>query len=172
MAQSDSSLSTACKAFEQDLVLFYYGELSGTERSKVETHVQGCQSCALFIKELELLLPLTAEADVPLPGFWENYSREMRRKLDEIGERKSWWQALSALFQSWSLPAMATAAVVVLALTLTFGRAVWQKAEEPVDEQGFIEVLPMAENLEFFRTMEVLDALDFLEYLGNQSGAA
>jgi predicted anti-sigma-YlaC factor YlaD len=175
MARTDRSLSTTCKAFEEDLVLFYYGELTGTDRNKIDTHVHDCQSCALYIKELATLLPMTAEADEPLPVFWDNYSREMRHKLDEISERKWWWQTLPTLFQSWTLPAFATAAVVVLALSLTFGTAVWRDNEVPGDEEGFMEVLPMAdaENLEFFRTMEVLDALDLLEYLGNNpSGAA
>jgi hypothetical protein len=173
MARRNSALSKACKALEQDLVLLYYGELSGAEQSKVESHIQSCQPCALYLKELGSLLPLTAEAEAPVADFWADYSREMRRKLDQLDERKSWWRALLDTFQSWTLPALATTAVIALALTLTFGRAVWQGREEPVDQQGFVEVLPIAENLEFFRTMDVLDALDFLEYLGNNtSGAA
>jgi hypothetical protein len=172
MVRQDSALSTPCKALEQDLVLFYYGELSGAERSNIETHIQSCRPCALYVRELSSLLPLTVESEAPLPDFWDSYRREMRRKLDELDERKRWWQSLPELFQSWTLPALATTAVIALALTLTFGRAIWQGREEAVDET-FIEVLPMAENLEFFSTMEVLDALDFLEYLSNNpSGAA
>jgi hypothetical protein len=173
MAQRKTALSTACKAFEQDLVLFYYGELSGVERSKVENHIHRCQTCPLYLKELGSLLPLTVEAEAPVADFWADYSLEMRRKLDQLDEKKSWWRALPEMFQSWTLPALATTTVIILALTLTFGKAVWQGREEPVDEQGIVEVLPIAENLEFFGTMEVLDALDFLEYLGNNpSGAA
>jgi hypothetical protein len=33
-------------------------------------------------------------------------------------------------------------------------------------------VLPVAENLEFFRTMDVLDDLDLLESMGNQNSNA
>ena len=32
-----------------------------------------------------------------------------------------------------------------------------------------MEVLPVAENLDFFKSMDVLDDLDLLEFLGNQS---
>jgi hypothetical protein len=32
-----------------------------------------------------------------------------------------------------------------------------------------MEVLPVAENLEFFKAMDVLDDLDLLEFLGNQN---
>jgi hypothetical protein len=35
-----------------------------------------------------------------------------------------------------------------------------------------MEALPVAENLEFFRSMDVLDDLDLLEFIGNQGGAA
>jgi anti-sigma factor RsiW len=173
MAQSGNTLAIACKELDQDLVLFYYGDLSGTDRSKIETHLTACPSCALYLKELGAILPITVQADEPQPAFWDNYSREMRRKLEEIDERKSWWQAVKTWFQPWTLPALATTAVVALALTLTFGKTVWRDREAPLDEEAFMEVLPMAENLEFFSTMEVLDAMDLLEYLGNNaSGSA
>jgi putative zinc finger protein len=156
-----------CQDFEQDLVLFYYGELSEPERSKVDTHVQDCQSCALYLKELGALLPTTVKADEPLPVFWDNYSREMRGKLDEISRVKTWWKRLAAWFQPWPVPAFAMTVVLVLALSLTFGKTLWRDKEEPTDEEVLVEMLPMAENLEFFTTMEVLDAMDFLESLGN-----
>ena len=35
-----------------------------------------------------------------------------------------------------------------------------------------IEALPVAENLEFFKTMDVLDDLDFLESMGSNQGDA
>lgn len=35
-----------------------------------------------------------------------------------------------------------------------------------------MEALPVAENLEFFKAMDVLDDLDLLESMGSQSGAA
>jgi anti-sigma factor RsiW len=173
MAQSGKPLAAACKDREQDLVLLYYGDLTGTDRSKVEAHLKTCPSCALYMKELGAILPITVEADEPAPAFWDNYSREMRRKLDGIDERKSWWQGLGTWFQPWSLSALAATAVVVLALTLTLGKGVWRDSEAPTGEEALMEVLPMAENLEFFSTMEVLDALDLLEYLGNGgSGSA
>ncbi|MGH7825484.1 MAG: anti-sigma factor family protein [Candidatus Binatia bacterium] len=161
-------MAPACKRFEEDLVLFYYGDLTGNDRVQVETHVRDCQSCALYLKELDTILPMTAQPDEPQPAFWHEYSREVRRKLDAIDERKSWWRKLAAFFQPWTVPALATSAVVALALTLTFGKAIWRDDEAPRDEV-MMEVLPMAENLEFFRTMDVLDAMDFLEYLGGDA---
>jgi hypothetical protein len=67
---------------------------------------------------------------------------------------------------------LAASAVVLLALTLTFGKGLWRSNELPQDEASFMEVLPMTENLEFFTNMEVLDAMDMLEYMGGQSNSA
>lgn len=68
--------------------------------------------------------------------------------------------------QPWLIPVSATAAVALLALALTFGKGFWSAKESPQDDEAFLEILPVAENLEFFKTMEVLDAIDFLEYMG------
>jgi len=35
-----------------------------------------------------------------------------------------------------------------------------------------MEVLPMAEDLDFFKTMDVLDNLDVLEFMASPEGAA
>jgi hypothetical protein len=172
MPRHHGTMATACTEFEQDLVLFYYRDLTASDRVQVENHLRDCQRCALYVRELGTILPMTAQPDEPEPSFWENYSREMRRKLEEVDERKSWWQTVAAVFQPWTLPALGTIAMVVLALTLTFGKAVWRDDEPPADEQALVEVLPMAESLEFFRAMEVLDAMDLLEYLGNSTAGS
>jgi len=40
------------------------------------------------------------------------------------------------------------------------------------EDAAMLEILPVAENLEFFNAMDVLDDLDLLESMGNQSNAA
>jgi hypothetical protein len=166
MAQHNKATTRACKPFEEDLVLYYYGELGGGERAAVEAHLPGCQSCQLYLKELESILPLTVKPDEPPQAFWDDYSREMRRKLAEASERQSWWQSLAVFLRPWAIPASATAFVALLALTLTFGKRFWSSKEIPQDDVAVVEILPMAENLEFFQTMEVLDAMDLLENIG------
>lgn len=161
MAQPNKT--TACKPFEEDLVLYYYGELGGNERTAVEDHLAACQPCRLYLKELETILPLAVEPDAPPQSFWDDYSREMRRKLAEASERRSWWRRVTLFSGPWAIPASATALVALLALTLTFGKGFWTSKEVPRDDEAFMEILPMAENLEFFETMEVLDTMDLLE---------
>jgi hypothetical protein len=129
----------------------------------VEGHLPACESCRLYLKELESILPLAVKPDAPPQAFWDDYSREMRHKLAEAGERRSWWRSLALFLQPWAIPASATAIVAALALTFTFGKGLWSSKEVSQEDQAVVEILPMAENLEFFKTMEVLDAMDFLE---------
>ena len=165
MTQHDPSTAVACRQFEEDLVLYYYGELVGSERTAVEVHVRSCQPCRLYLKELESILPLMVTPDEPPPAFWNDYSREMRRKLGEASATKSWW-SLGFFFQPWAIPASATAIVAVVALAFTFGKGYWSANELTQEDAAVVEILPMAENLEFFKTMEVLDAMDLLENMG------
>ena len=74
-------MATACNEFEQDLVLYHYGELSGDSRDQLASHLRACPACASYLKELAALLPLTVNTDEPGQEFWQNYSREMRHKV-------------------------------------------------------------------------------------------
>lgn len=171
MAQPKQSTASACKSFEEDLVLFHYGDLDDAARGALEKHIAGCTSCADYLEELATLLPLTVKADEPPQEFWSNYNRELRHKLDIALERKRGWRRFAALFQFPLLPTFATAAVIILALGLTLGRGIWTSRNNVQDDE-LAEALPVAENLDFFRTMDVLDDLDLLEAMGTQGNDA
>ncbi|MFQ5849154.1 MAG: anti-sigma factor family protein [Candidatus Binatia bacterium] len=164
MVQHQDKVQAACKDFEQELVLYYYGECVGADRNRVETHLEGCVSCRRFLEDLQMLLPLTAKADEPDEAFWDAYSREMHKKLAAVEENGSRWKKLLTFFRPWPVPALATALVLVLALTFTKG--LWRSQRLPLEEQALLEILPIAENLDFFKSMEFLDAMDLLEALG------
>jgi hypothetical protein len=154
----------ACLALEQDLVLFHYGELSGPERHRVQAHLSGCAVCTRALRELESLLPKTILSDQPPLDFWRGYSRELRDKLAAVAERQPWWRSLFTAPRSWLLPAGAASAVVALALGFTVSGDFWQQpAPAPAADDALLEILPMAENLDFFRNLDVLDELDFLD---------
>ncbi|HEY2989919.1 MAG TPA: zf-HC2 domain-containing protein [Candidatus Binatia bacterium] len=158
MAERKDSLPGACKDFEQDLVLYHYQDCSGAERQRVESHLDSCASCRGFLQELRSLLPATVESDEPSAAFWQNYSREMRVKLAAQEEKSGWWPAISSFFRPWPVPAVATALILALAVTLTFTRGRWfpVKSEDP-------EVLEMASNADFFKSLDFLDSMDLLE---------
>ena len=166
MAQNNDSIRRACKEFEQDLVLYYYGERGREESKELENHLEGCGSCRQFLADLRRLLPLTVKPDDPPQPFWENYSKEMQERLAAIAQRGRWWRDLASLFRPWPVPALATALVLILALTLTFGKRIWRSQDLPPDEEAVLEILPMAENLDFFKAMDLLDSMDLLEDTG------
>ena len=163
--------TTPCQALEEDLVLFHYGDLSGAERDRLAVHVASCAGCAGYLNELATLLPLTVKSDAPPEQFWLNYKRELRHKLDAASERKSPWPRFAAFLQPRYLPAFAAAVLVVLALTFTLGKSPWSVKNNVADEE-LAATLPVAENLEFFSAMDVLDDLDLLDLLGNQTNNA
>ncbi len=169
--QAHQAHTSACETYEEDLVLLHYGDLGGAERHKLESHLASCAGCAGYLKELATLLPLTVKSDEPPPEFWQNYHRELRAKLDDVAAKKAWWRNLATIFRPSYVPAFATAAVVVLVLTFTLGKTVWNAKGNSQDDE-MAEALPVAENLDFFSAMDILDDLELLEWIGSQSNNA
>jgi anti-sigma factor RsiW len=163
-------MATACNEFEQDLVLYQYGELSAEGRDRLATHLRACPGCATYLRELAALLPLTVNTDEPGEEFWQNYGREMRHKLAELQEKKSWWQELQSALRPWTLPALAGTAVIALAVTLNTANKT--TTDVPVADPALMEVLPMAENLELFTNMDVLENIEVLEVMEGSGNEA
>lgn len=171
MAERTNAPIMACKNLEAELVLLHYGDLVGAERDKLAAHATDCPGCTGYLKVLATLLPLTVKSDQPPQEFWMNYHRELRHKIDAAVERNSWWPGVAKIFQRRFIPALAASAVVVLALTFTLGRGLLSnKNNLPEDELS--EALPVAENLDFFNAMDVLDELDLLEFIGSEGNNA
>jgi hypothetical protein len=168
MATRDKPVTKTCRNLEADLVLYYYGELPEQDRRDCDAHLKECECCRSSLAGMHRLLPLTAVSDEPPQAFWDGYSRELRQKLDSVAEKGSWWKSVAALFKPLPVPALATGAVLLLALALTLGKGLWQPSAPAPDDQAVIEVLPMAEQLEFFSDMDLLDNLDLLETLTGQ----
>jgi hypothetical protein len=164
MNETRVTLENACAEFEADLVLYYYGEASETERQKVETHLKGCEPCGRFLNDLRGLLPqMSTKVDLP-ESFWDDYYREMVHKLDRERERKSWWKNLMPGFGGWMLPAFGTAMVVVFAVALIFGKGDWNLTSQPTQQEVIPqEILFDSSRLEFFKSLDMLESLSTLE---------
>ena len=169
---TEQKLASPCKDQEENLVLFHYGDLLGAEREDLRVHLQNCAACAAYLNDLATLLPLTVATDQPPQTFWTDYKRELRHKIDSLTEKRSWRERIADFLQPRWLPAFATAAVVALALTFTLGKGMWSKNDLTQEDAAIMELLPVAENLDFFKSMEVLDDLDLLESMGSQGNAA
>ncbi|MGH7845369.1 MAG: zf-HC2 domain-containing protein [Candidatus Binatia bacterium] len=160
----------ACKDYEQDLVLYYYTESAPSERERLERHLQSCGACQGFLDDLRLLLPLTLKSDQPPEAFWQSYSREMRGKLAGARSQRFWHRIFPSFFSPWPVPALATALTLLLAVGLTVTWDHWQRPDTPPAQEALLEVLPLAENLEFFTAMDILDSMDLIEDAGIVNG--
>ena len=85
MKEHSDTLRTACKDFEEDLVLYYYGDGSENERIRVQGHLQTCSPCREFLEDLRKLLPQMAKPSELPPTFWD---RLLRRDGPEVGRSR------------------------------------------------------------------------------------
>jgi predicted anti-sigma-YlaC factor YlaD len=165
MKEHSDTLRTACKDFEEDLVLYYYGDGSENERIRVQGHLQTCSSCREFLEDLRKLLPQMAKPSELPPAFWDNYYDEMVQKLAVHEERQAWWKNWFAPMRTWMMPAFGTAVVAALAIGLVISRGHWHYPFSQTQEQIPQEILTDTNQLEFFKSMDMLETLSSLEGL-------
>jgi hypothetical protein len=144
-------------------VLYYYGECSAADGHHVERHLSDCLGCRRFVDDLRGLLPHLAKSEELPQDFWDSYYRETVAKLSQRAERNDWWRNLLEPMKTWLVPALSTAAVAVLALGLLIG-----KGSLPLFMNGSSanlpeEIIADANQLEFFRSLDMLESLNQLE---------
>lgn len=165
---SNVPFDSACKSFEEDLVLYYYGETSYAERRPIEQHLSGCQSCRRFVDDLRRLLPQMARSEEFPQSFWDAYYHETVAKLAQQRERKYWWRNLWAPMKVWMLPAFGTVAIAVLAIGLVLGKGNLPSFTDTSPKNFPQESLSDAKQLEFFESMDMLESLSKLEEQDDQ----
>jgi hypothetical protein len=165
MNVSEDRLPAACREFEEDLVLHYYGDGSESERNRVEAHLENCAPCHAFLEDLRRLLPQMAKPNELPQSFWDNYYRETLAKIAGLEERKLWWRNIFAPMRAWMLPAFGTAAVAVFAVALVFTKGYWPFSPNQPPEKIPQEIMADTNQLEFFKSMDMLEALSKLETL-------
>ena len=156
-------LQNACKNFEEDLVLYYYGECDETEQRRVSEHLTQCGSCCGFLDDLRRWLPQIAQAEPMTPAFWDNYYRETVAKLAQQDERKHWWRTLIPPMKIWMVPAFGTVAMAVLVIGLLFGKGNLSSFMLRPAEKIPHEILADENQLQFFESMDLLESLGKLE---------
>lgn len=161
--KKNSPLSGACKKYEEDLVLYYYAESSAADSQRVERHLSECLACRRFVDDLRGLLPQLAKCQELPQTFWDSYYRETVTKLQDSEARNYRWRNLLEPMKTWLVPALSTAAVAVLALGLLFGKGslplFWNGSPANLPE----EIIADANQLEFFRSLDMLESLNQLE---------
>ena len=160
MKDGTRALENACKEFEADLVLYYYGDDSADNHGRVEQHCDECSRCQRFLEDLRQLLPRMAQPKELPATFWDNYYNETVQKLRHQQQQSSWWRQFFAPVSGWALPAFGTLAVATLAFFLVFGSGWHQKRSTPAIPQ---EILSDPRSVEFFNSMDLLEFLGKLE---------
>jgi hypothetical protein len=154
------ALEDACKEFEADLVLYYYGDDAEADREGIERHCSECARCRRFLDDLKQLLPQMAQPR-PMPEvFWDNYYTEVVQKLAAEREHPSWWREFLGSMRVWALPAFGTVAVASLAFFFVFDSGFHPKHGATQIPQ---EILSDPRSVEFFKSMDLLESLSKLE---------
>lgn len=164
-------LETACKHYEEDLVLYYYGESNVEDKRRIVEHLTTCRACARFLDDLRGLLPQMTDVEEMPQSFWDRYFREVVAKLeeqDEHGARMSWRSWFKPM-QSWMVPAFGTVAVAVFVVGLVVGKGDLRLFTEPRTEGIPQELLVDQNQLQFFRSMDMLEVLGRLESQDDQN---
>lgn len=161
--KNSRALAGACKNFEEDLVLDYYGEHDGAERTRIEEHLAQCPGCRRFVDDLQRLLPNMRRRDALSQGFWDDYYRETVAKLALQDERKSCWQDFLTPLRMWMIPAFGTVAVAILALGLVIGKGKITSFVDGSSANPPQEILADGNQLEFFESLDMVESLSHLE---------
>lgn len=165
-------LQNACKNFEEDLVLYYYGECDATEQRRVSEHLAACVSCRGFLDDLRRWLPQIAQAEPMTPAFWDSYYRETLAKLERQEEKEPWWRSWFAPRPMWMVPAFGTVGVMLLVVGLLFGKgnlsSFMQRSAANIPQ----EILADENQLQFFESMDLLESLSRLEKQDDSNGEA
>ena len=159
------ALETMCKQLEEDLVLYYYGEIADDEKRRLEQHLGHCVGCGRFIEDLHRLLPQMALPGELPQSFWDDYCRETVAKLTHQRERKFYWRNLFAPMRMWMIPAFGTAVIAALALGVVLSKGNLSSLYNQAQERIPTEIVTDTEQLEFFRSLDMLEALSGLEGL-------
>jgi hypothetical protein len=158
-------LESMCKELEEDLVLYYYGEIADDEKRRLEQHLGHCVGCGSFIEDLHRLLPQMALPGELPQSFWDDYCRETVAKLTHQRERKFYWRDFFAPMRMWMIPAVGTAAIAALALGVVLSKGNLSSLYNQAQERIPTEIVTDTEQLEFFRSLDMLEALSALEGL-------
>ena len=158
-------LETMCKELEEDLVLYYYGEIGNNEKHKLEQHLGHCVGCGRFIEDLHRLLPQIALPEELPQSFWDDYYRDTVAKLRDQREQKFYWRNLFAPMRTWMIPAFGTAVIAALAFGVVLSKGTLNSLYNQAPERIPREIVTDTEQLEFFRSLDMLEALSGLEGL-------
>ena len=96
---------------EDDLVLHYYGEMSGADEARTTTHLSECAGCLESYRRLQRVLAAVDETALAVPELPASFERTVWARLEpNLRKERSWfgWFVVSPARLVWA------AAVIVL----------------------------------------------------------
>jgi anti-sigma factor RsiW len=147
-------MSRTCRYREEDLLLFYYGELEPTIQSDVEEHLAACSACRDHLQQLSCLFD-----SLPRPEL-EISAAEINRFAARVAARAGAGRAWRPSLPVWGGALAATAALIVTLSVEPPQPLPW--AENGSTQLAELEVL---QKLELLRDFELLQDLELLTEL-------
>ncbi len=108
----------------------FFGELTGQDKTFLDRHLENCPKCRVKLDQNSSLLSAVTQkkAHEPQPGFWDNYTTNLHRRMVSEGHltgnqlsKKQTSRRFSARFiPAWAL--QGAAAVIILIVGIFIGR--------------------------------------------------
>ena len=150
-----------CHRTRKNLTAFLTGELGTAEADRVRKHLEGCPGCRRertttedFLGKVRSLEAVTASSGFEI-SFW--------KKVGEVQYRKPAPEALFVPGWTWRWGmGLSSAAVVILVLAVYFfgGSSPLPRSVSFKGDPG--ETAEIVKNFEFYRDLEVIEAMDRL----------
>lgn len=100
-----------CTCPQENLILFFYGELDATERLRMEGHLQGCAACRKELEQLRTFLEILPKKQLKFsPGEIVSFNEQVSRRLRPKPKRSF------IPVMGWSLATATIAALLFLTL--------------------------------------------------------
>lgn len=147
-------MSQTCRYREEDLLLFYYGELDPTTQSCLAEHLATCSTCRDQLQQLSCFLD-----SLPRPEL-EISAAEINRFATRVAARADAGRLYRPSFPVWG-GALAAAAALILTLSV--------EPPQPLPPAGNgstqLAELEILQSLELLRDFELLQDLELLTEL-------
>lgn len=115
-----------CQVLNSAFSDYLDGGLPSNEVRTIETHLDGCQRCQILVRELDEVRQAARELPLhaPNPELWTRIRAGIIREMEDFGPQvlpepaESWWRRLFQRRITLSIPQLAGAGSLALALTI------------------------------------------------------
>jgi hypothetical protein len=144
-------LMNNCNKFKLLFDDAFFGELSNEDKNLLDRHLENCTDCRIEFNQNTAMLSTLSEkkTDEPAPGFWENYSSNLQRRMESEGllskagasKRSALRKNLPGQLAEWlasrTVPTwtlQSAAAVLILIVGIFIGRQFFAPGTHPLPD--------------------------------------